>query len=130
MPDWRRERTDLLLQPYGDGEGASDISSLDGRLGCSYDHSGVGGALPAPARAQTSRFTGENMDQVRRDTINIRPIPYLQAREMLKDLARCLTNRSNPWHNGTPKGHKSMARGNLSRWTSQGRGKTVDKRKC
>jgi hypothetical protein len=35
-------------QPHGNGEGASDISSLDGRLGCSYDHSGVGGALSAP----------------------------------------------------------------------------------
>ena len=50
------------------------------------------------------------MDQVRRDAINewnsadanIRLIPYLQAREMLKDLARCFTNRSNPWHNGKP----------------------------
>jgi hypothetical protein len=53
------------------------------------------------------------MDQVRRDTINewnsadanvrstsgIARIPYLQAREVLKDLARCFTNRSNPWHN-------------------------------
>jgi hypothetical protein len=50
------------------------------------------------------------MDQVRRDTINelnsadanIGPIPYLQAREVLKDLARYFTNRSNPWHNDKP----------------------------
>ena len=50
------------------------------------------------------------MDQVRRDTINewnsadtnIGPIPYLQSREVLKDLARCFTNRSNPWHNDRP----------------------------
>ena len=43
------------------------------------------------------------MDQVRRDTINewnsadanVKPIPYLQAHEMLKDLARCFANRSN-----------------------------------
>jgi len=47
------------------------------------------------------------MDQLRRDTINewnsadanVGPIPYLLAREVLKDLARCFTNRSNPWHN-------------------------------
>ena len=53
------------------------------------------------------RIQADNMDQVRRDTINewnsadanVRPIPYLQAREVLKDLARCFTNRSNPWHN-------------------------------
>jgi hypothetical protein len=45
------------------------------------------------------------MDQVRRDTINewnsananIRPIPYLLAREVLKDSAR-----HNPWHNDKP----------------------------
>jgi hypothetical protein len=45
------------------------------------------------------------MDQVRRDTINewnsadVNIGPYLQAREVLKDLASCFTNRSNPWHN-------------------------------
>ena len=52
----------------------------------------------------------DNMDQVRRDTINERnsadanvgPIPYLQSREVLKDLARCFTSRSNPWHNDRP----------------------------
>ena len=50
------------------------------------------------------------MDQVRRDTINVWNsadanvglIPYLQAREVLKDLARCFTNRSNPWYNDKP----------------------------
>ena len=33
---------------------------------------------------------------------NVGPIPYLQAREVLKDLARCFTNRSNPWHIDKP----------------------------
>ena len=42
---------DLVERDF-DGQGASDISSLDGQLGCSYDHSG---ALPAPARAQASQ---------------------------------------------------------------------------
>ena len=50
------------------------------------------------------------MDQVRLDTINewnsadtnVGPIPYLQSREVPKDLARCLTNRSNPWHTDRP----------------------------
>jgi hypothetical protein len=50
------------------------------------------------------------MDQVRRDTINewnsadtnVGPIPYLQSREVLKNFARCFTNRSNPWHNDRP----------------------------
>lgn len=56
------------------------------------------------------RILADNMDQVRRDTINewnsadtnVGPIPYLQSREVLKDLARCFTNRSNPWHNDRP----------------------------
>ena len=56
------------------------------------------------------RILADNMDQVRRDTINewnsadtnFGPIPYLQSREVLKDLARCFTNRSNPWHNDRP----------------------------
>ena len=43
-------------------------------------------------------------EQLQKDTINewnsadttVGPIPYLQSREVLKDLARCFTNRSNP----------------------------------
>jgi len=50
------------------------------------------------------------MDQVRRDTINecnsadanVEPIPYLEVHEVLKDLAKCFKNRSNPWHNDKP----------------------------
>jgi hypothetical protein len=57
----------------------------------------------ADSRARV-RILADNMDQVRRDTINewnsadtsVGPIPYLQSHEVLKDLARCFTNRSNP----------------------------------
>ena len=101
--------TDLLLQPHGDGTRASDYSSLDGRLGCGYDHSGFGRAIPAPTRASTSRSWFQTF-LTRRDTINewnsadanVGPFPYLQSREVLKDLARCFTNRSNPWNNDKP----------------------------
>ena len=63
----------------------------------------------ADSRARV-RIQADNMDQVRCDTINewnsadanVGPIPYLQSREVLKALARCFTNRSNPWHNDKP----------------------------
>jgi hypothetical protein len=63
----------------------------------------------ADSRAR-ARIQAENMDQVRRDTINewnsadanIGPFPYRQERKVLEDLARCFTNRSNPWHNDKP----------------------------
>jgi len=35
-------------------------------------------------------------------SMNVGPNPYLKAREVLKDLARCFTKRSNPWHNDKP----------------------------
>ena len=60
-----------------------------------------------------ARIQAENMDQVRRDKINewnsadanVGPIPYLQVHEVLKDLARCFTNKSNQWHNDKPNVH-------------------------
>jgi hypothetical protein len=60
-----------------------------------------------------ARIQAENMDQVRRDTINewnsadanVGSIPYLQVHEVLKDLARCFTNKSNQWHNDKPNVH-------------------------
>jgi len=45
-----------LLTYYFSPTRASDYSSLDGRLGCGYDHSGFGRDIPAPTRASTSWF--------------------------------------------------------------------------
>ena len=53
------------------------------------------------------RIQADNMDQVLRDTINEwnsadANTYFIIAHEVLKDLARCFTNRSNPWHNDKP----------------------------
>ena len=112
--------TDLLLPTHGDGARTPDYSSLNGRLGCSYDHSGFRGALPArgsrwlqvvaDSRSRV-RILADNMDQVRRDTTNewnsadtnVGPIPYIQSRERdAQGFSTVFINRSNPWHNDRP----------------------------
>ena len=55
------------------------------------------------ARKKTRILTND-MDQSRRNTINewsnaedtLGPIPYLHNDEILKELARCFTNKDNP----------------------------------
>ena len=107
--------TDLLLQPHGDSTGASYCSSLDNRLGCSYDHTGIRIALPTPAKASTSRLWFQVAASSSRLTSSKREYgstPSGHDQWMEQRGCQCWTDlisagargaqRSNPWHYNKP----------------------------